>query len=808
MRGHGNEDWGIDVATGAVSLTLADARVLDLSGTLAGAYCTKMLADAGADVVVAEGHPAVGSDVPGPRWPSAPGLFEYLHTSKRSIWRSGATDLAPSADIVVAGDSFDVAGAQAQTPRQVVVTITAYGTTGPWATRPATEFTMQAEAGSTGGRGLPEDPPLAAGGRVGEWVAGAYAAVGALGAWWQTEHTGSGGHVDVSIFECMVVAMTNFRSIFAEFAATCGLPTAPARGIQVPSIEPTADGWVTFTANSAQQFADFGVLIGHPEISEDERFAPSAARFEHRQEFWAMVRAYTRPRPSATVLEEAGLLRIPIAPVLDGSTVGLFEQFVERRVFVAHPSGRALQPRIPFRVEGVEPRPFGPVPAPGAHDGRVDWSPASRPSTSAPVPASEVPGAPVPGGALPLAGVRVVDLTAWWAGPSSTQALASLGAEVVKVESASRPDLMRCVSMKAPGDPQWWEWGPMAHGANTNKRAITLDLTQQEGRDLLVRLCQTADLLVENFTPRVMDQFGLTWDVLHAANPRLSMIRMPAFGLDGPWRDRPGFAQTMESLSGLAAATGWPAGSPVLVGGACDPLAGLHAAFAAMVALVRRERDGVGSMVEATMVEAALNIAVEPFLAFQLTGEIQGRRGNRSGHGSAPQGVYPGAGEDCWLALEVETDDQWVALVGVLGEPAGIEWGRASPDQAAGRLVHHDALDAWLAATLRRRDPEEVADELRAAGVPAAVVIHPKDITANPQLVHRGLFQPEGHPVTGDHLVPGLPFSMTGVGCWLRSPAPLLGQDNDAVLDELGVDGAGRARLRRQRVIGEELRWD
>ena len=172
----------------------------------------------------------------------------------------------------------------------------------------------------------------------------------------------------MAILDCMGVGMSAFPSVFADFAATCGRPPCgtQSRRIEVPSIEPTADGWVNFTTNSAQQFADFALLIGHPELRDDERFALAGARFANREEFWKMTRAYTRPRTSATVLEEAGLLRIPVAPVLDGATVRQFEQFVTRGVFVEHPSGRFHQPRVPYRLHGVIPRPFGPVPEPGA----------------------------------------------------------------------------------------------------------------------------------------------------------------------------------------------------------------------------------------------------------------------------------------------------------------------------------------------------------------------------------------------------------------------------------------------------------
>jgi crotonobetainyl-CoA:carnitine CoA-transferase CaiB-like acyl-CoA transferase len=774
-------------------MTLEGLRVVDLTHALAGAYCTKMLADAGADVVVVE---PTGGDG---RWPETPGLFDYLHTSKRSVHAGHEGVAVRSADIVVAGGEFAVSDALRSAPSQVVVTISAFGTDGPWVGRPATEFTLQAACGSTGGRGLPDETPLAAGGRLGEWLTGIYAAVGALAGWWRAQSAGVGTHVDVAMLDCMGVGMSAFPSVFADFAATCGRPPrgTQSRRIEVPSIEPTADGWVNFTTNSAQQFADFALLIGHPELRDDERFALAGARFANREAFWQMTRAYTRPRTSETVLEEAGLLRIPVAPVLDATTVRQFEQFVTRGVFVEHPSGRFHQPRVPYRLHGLVPRPFGPVPEPGGHDGAIDWEPRRPPESGA-------------AGALPLQGIRVVDLTAWWAGPSASHALGCLGADVIKVESIRRPDLMRYSSAMGPGDAQWWEWGPLFHAVNTNKRGVTLDLTQPAGRDVALRLLATADLVFENYTPRVMEQFGLDWDRLHRVNPRVNLVRMPAFGLDGPWRDRPGFAQTMESLTGMASLTGWPGGSPVLAGGVGDPIAGLHATFAGLVALRARARSGHGYLTEATMVEAALNAAATATITHQLTGEVPGRLGNRSATGSVPRGVYPCAGADQWVAVEVENDRQWAQLCGVVGRPPSAGAGHdglagADLGSSPARQAHLEELDRWLTAATRGWDAAELTERLAGAGVPAAVVVPPPLVADNPQIRHRRLFETEEHPVTGRQRMPGLPFAMSGVGPWIRTPAPLLGQHNDEVLDDLGLAATERAALRQQGIIGEQL---
>jgi crotonobetainyl-CoA:carnitine CoA-transferase CaiB-like acyl-CoA transferase len=563
------------------------------------------------------------------------------------------------------------------------------------------------------------------------------------------------------------------------------------RSIQLPSIEPSNDGCVVFTANSAQQFQDFLVLIERSDLLDDPELAQVGKRFSRRAEFLDAVRAHTRTRTSAELLDEAASLRIPAAPVLDAPGVLAFEHFADRDVFVRSPSGRFLQPRVPYRIEGFAPRPFAPAPARGADDGAVEWSVPTGLRTD-----------PDDAWRLPLRGTKVVDLTAWWAGPSATLALAALGADVVKVESVARPDQMRLAATKHPPAEAWWEWGPIFHGTNLSKRDVTLDLGSPDGLALLRRLVEGADVLIENFTPRVIDHFGLDFDSLRARNRRLIMVRMPAFGLDGPWRDRNGFAQTMEAVSGLAWRTGFQDELPTLVLGVCDPLAGAHTAFATLLALDAREQTGEGMLVESVMVESALNVAAEAIVEYGAGGPAPGRLGNR-GPDASPQGVYPGSADDSWVALAVESDAQWDALVNALGSPP---WAAdAALRTTDGRRAHHDLLDEHLRDWTSTRSTEEAAATLSAAGVPAEVVIAARDVLHNPQLRDRGLFETEDHPVTGPHPVPTLPFRFTHVDRWLHAPSPTLGQHNDEVLGDLGVDGDELEGLRVNHVIGERL---
>jgi crotonobetainyl-CoA:carnitine CoA-transferase CaiB-like acyl-CoA transferase len=584
--------------------------------------------------------------------------------------------------------------------------------------------------------------------------------------------SGVGEHVDVAMFDCMAVAMTTFQPVFSSFM---GLPPVKGTGraIEVPSIEPTAEGYVVFTTNSAQQFESLLLMIGRADLVDDKDLARPNVRFKRREEFSAAVHAFTVPRTSTEVLDEAATWRIPAGPVLNGETVTTFEQFVARRVFRPSPSGRFRQPRVPYRIEGVEAS----APAP------AEWSPRSKPVSGS-------------GWDLPLAGVRILDCTAWWAGPAASHVLACLGADVIKVESAARPDLMRFTSTKRPGDGPWWEWGPLFHSVNVGKRGVTLDLMRPEGVDVFERLLGTADAVLENYTPRVMEQFGLGWDRVHSVNPRAVMVRMPAFGLDGPWRDRTGFAQTMECIAGMAWVTGFPDGPPVLVRGACDPLAGVHAAFATMLALAERDRRGEGMLVEAAMVEAAVNVAAEQVISFDTTGTLRTRMGNRS-LVAAPQGVYRCAGDDRWVALSVATDQQWRSLLSVLGDTA---WAEGIEDRAAAHDLIDEELGKWCAG-LRA---EDVAGLLSSAGVPAEVVTPAAHIVDNPQIRHRRLYEDEEHPVTGAHAIPGLPFRFTHVDRWARRPSPTIGEHNDEVLGEVATPDE-LERLRAAGVIGEGL---
>jgi crotonobetainyl-CoA:carnitine CoA-transferase CaiB-like acyl-CoA transferase len=726
---------------------LSDLRVLERASGIAGAYAGKLFTDAGADVVRV-----------GPLEDSALGRF--LAAGKRSAAEPGA--LAESADLVVTDDAaFEPRGAGPQ----VVLWITPWGRTGPCAGRPWSEFVLQAESGSIGTRGLPGREPFQAGGRITEWVGGTYAAVAALAALHRMRRTGCGERVDFSLFEAITLAGTNYMDL--TFRLMAGPPDPEKLGglpqsVETPSIEPTRDGYVGFCTNSRQQVADFMLLIGRPELRGDEELVQIQGRLARFAAWTEVVHAYTKSHTTAEVIEAAARLRIPVAPVLTGETVRQHEQIVARGVLRRSPSG-VLVPRRPYRIDFADPpEPRGVLPAGMDHA----FAPRERPAPSGPP-------------RLPLDGIRILDLTAWWAGPSATGMLAALGADVIHVESAARPDGMRMVGgMARHRFPAFWEASAFFLAANANKRGVTLDLGRPEGVALAGRLVAACDGVIENFTPRVLDGWGLGWEKITALNPRAILVRMPAFGLDGPWRDHTGFAQTMEQLSGLAWITGHPDDQPRIQRGPCDPLSGMHAAWAFLVALEEREATGRGVHVECTMVEAALNAAAEAIVEFGETGRVQGRMGNRS-RDAALQGLYPCAGgapgREQWLALTARELDG-LDEAGLRRKLAGMP---------------RDAALAWLAAR----------------GVPAAPVADPRAASLHPQHAARGFFEEVDHPVVGRQPIPTVPFRYASVPRWIRRPAPTLGQHNREILGGwLGLSDAELAALEAAAVVGTRPR--
>ena len=798
-------------------MPLAGYTVVDLSTGIAGAYCTKLLADGGATVIKVEspeGDPlrrwsASGADIP----PGGDGaLFSFLAGSKHSVVADPEVGddvrmverLLASADSAVWSGGSKVAEYQGFTPsaihraypRLTVTSITPFGLEGPWRDRAATEFTLQAWSGGIVGlgRGLPERAPVFVGGQVGEYMAGAYASAATLASWFRRANGDPGQPgdlVDLSMLETQILCLTYYPVTYFEML---GRPWRDARRLTVPGVAQAKDGLVDLGCGTAQQWFDLCAMVGHPEwIDEHSPLTITEQANVHADEIYAWVES----NPVDEIRDLATAFRIPNAPVANGANIASLDHFRERGSFVCNPRDGFRQPGHPYRMLPARLRRPGPAPLLGEHTAgyrTAGMTPRPAPTTSGPA------------NRLPFSGLRILDMTTFWAGPCCTHFMALLGAEVIHVESARRPDGTRLIAGIPVTEEQWWEKSPIFAALNTNKKGLTLDLQSPRGREVLRRLIATCDVIVENFTPRVLDQIGLDFAAVQEIRPDAVMLRMPGFGLDGPWRDNPAFAYAIESASGLSWLTGYPDRPPYEPYSIGDPNAGVHAFNALLLALEHRRRTGEGVLVEAAMVDAALSISAEQVIEYSAYGALLERAGNR-GPTAAPQNLYRAADIDefgrldCWVAIAVVTDEQWVRLRGALGSPS---WATdPALSAASGRCARHDLIDERLAAWCEPRSADDIVATLWDAGVPVAKVMQPHRQTELDQLAFRGFFEEVEHPVNGRARLSTVPMRFSGwSGPFHTDPAPTLGQHNHELLAELGLTPSEVADLEASGVIG------
>jgi crotonobetainyl-CoA:carnitine CoA-transferase CaiB-like acyl-CoA transferase len=772
-----------------VSGPLDGLHVVEIANEISGPYCGKLFVDIGADVTKIEGPERDSLRQWGPYRGGEPdpdrcGLFEYLNAGKRCevVDSIVARELIADADVLIDGlapgvldnSGFGVDSLQEINPRLVVVRISNFGQHGPFRDRVATPLTLQAASGWISARD-PDRPPVQAGARIAEYVAGGYAALGALTAL-RIASSNRVTEVDVSVFESLLSTLP-YPMLQAERMRTLGLPTNVRQGPMLGVVR-AGDGWVGINCLTGQHWLDVCAMLGLPEFGE-QQYAIMMGGPE-RAEFFAAAQPWLSERTVTEIVELSQALRIPAAPVADGATVLECPQWVKREFFVdAGGEGWSFRrPGPAFRLSKP------PAMSAGAQAGGV-W-----------------PAAEIVDPSLPFAGLKVFDLTTFWAGGYLTCYLGAFGADVVKVESVQRPDGFRYSGAFPHEGDDWYERGALWQATNLNKRDITLDLTSQPGRELARRLAAQADVVVENFSPRVVEQFELDYPSLAALRPDVIMVRMPGFGLEGPWRDYVGWALNIEQVSGMSAATGYADGPPCNVQGPADPIVGVHAGVALLAALEHRRRTGEGRLIEVAQIEVAAAVTAEPVIEYSMNGIVRPRDGNRQ-RGYC-QGVYPTDADDVWVALSVRDDHDWSALVDAMGRPGLLEDERfATGDR---RAAAHDVFDQVVAAWTRTQSSANIVAALQECDMAAEEVIKPEGMYDVPQLDARRYYEDYQRPITGRHRYPGWPFRITpGPARHHRFAPPTLGQHNDEILSGLGLSRDELAALRRDRIIGDRV---
>jgi benzylsuccinate CoA-transferase BbsF subunit len=390
----------------------------------------------------------------------------------------------------------------------------------------------------------------------------------------------------------------------------------------------------------------------------------------------------------------------------------------------------------------------------------------------------------------PLTGLRVLDFTWIVAGPTATRILADLGAEVIKIERRDSLDF---------GDRR----GGFTGTLNRGKLGTVVNVSDARGLELVRRLVAHVDVVIDNFSARVMRNWGLDYEHLRAIRNDIIAISMSGFGQTGPHKDYVSYGPTLQALSGLTHLMRHPGGEPAGFGFSySDLVGGYSAALAVLAALVHRKRTGRGQMIDLSQFEATCAVFGPTLLDIAVNGRPAEPAGNGSQEAAAaPHGVYRCSGDDRWCVIAVFTDDEWLRLVDVLGAP---DWAGEPRFASLGdRLRNREALDRLVEAWTARRSPEDVAERLQRAGVRAGVVANAEDLCVrDPHLAARGYWVRVNTPEGGEVTVDGVPYRLGATPACVSGPGPLLGEHTDEVLERLlGLDDAEIATLRAARVI-------
>ena len=772
---------------------LLGVRVLDISEGVAAPFCAKLLGDLGADVVKVE-RPVSGDETReigpfpdgtdnSPTRLETSAAFFFLNTSKRSVvldpeptrWREQLAALVQRFDVVVAGEtaeSLDARGIgydalRRWNPEVILTTISGFGSFGPHSAYESSHLVSCAVGGWTNLCGLPDGEPLQVGGALSETLAGAFAAAATQLAVLGRMRHGQGDHIDVSVQQAVLAGaqiptmLYEYRGIVPERYSSVGA------GAGACCMLPTPDGIIGINALTRPQWRMLCEFFGRKDIAEDERYRTvSWVNADERvDEIRTAFREALGDRTAEALFHEAQTWRVPFGLVPD--MAGIFDLPPHRhRGFIVpldhRVAGTVEVPGIPFRATATEARPYRP-PLLGEHTEQVL---AGLPKV-APPKSSDASDEANP---LPLEGVRVLDLSVFFAGPVCAQIAADAGAEVIKVESIQRIDGWRgSGSSNANTELPGWESSPYFNWVNRNKRDITLNLKDPRGVAILKTMVAEADVLIENYTPRVMANFGLDYDTLRDINPRLVMISLSGFGADSPWRDYVAFGMSTEQMAGFTHLTGYPGGEPLFTGTTGgDLFAGVMGANALFAALNHRDRTGEGQHIDFGQVEACSLYVGDAMTAWSLAGVDPGRIGN--GHHHYPlQGVYP-CRDNRWIAITCKTDAHCAALAEIVGDEAIADGGTGC----------HDTIAAWTGS----RDHLVLMADLQAAGIPAGAVMNGPDLLDDPQLAAREGLLVQDRPGLGPKHYPGQPYRFRRAARPPNQRAPLLGEHTSEILKQ------------------------
>ena len=807
---------------------LSDCIVLDL--TEGGFnWCGKVLADFGADVIKVEppgGSPTreMGPFVSGRSGAERSLFWAAYCVNKRSVvidlTEPAGIDrfrrLADGADILIEsfrpghmsnlGLGYDELSAT--NPGLVYTSVTPFGQTGPYSQYLAPDMVAWSMGGMQYLCGDADRPPARVGAPQAELHAGGQAAMGTMAAYWHRQNTGQGQHVDVSMQTSVMWTLMN------------ATPFPPLHGINLErkgafrstgerefrQIFPCRDGHVTMLSNPrtmapfAEWMAEEGAAPGWMlEIDWDEWRAPDPdeepERVEQSNEIKRLVEEFVASKTKDELYLRAVQDRMMIAPCNSVGDIARSVQ-LEARDFWTKVNyaalGRSLTHLGPFIKMSESPICVRrPAPRVGEHNDEILADLRTR---SISTPARRTPDSPP--GAMPFSGIKVLDFTWVGVGPITIKHLADFGADVIRIESVSRPDVLRNAAPFKDG-VAGINRSQFSASYNTSKRGLGLNLASPEGRDLVRKIIREwkPDVIAESFTPRVMRGWGLGYADVREILPDVVYFSTCQQGQTGPHSSYAGFGQLAASLAGFYYVTGWPDRDPAGPYGAySDFINPPNAAAAIVAALEFRRRTGMGQHLDLSQFECSTHY-LAPFIMDHITnGATLERRGNEDDI-HAPHNVYRCADAEriytgvgaSWIAIAVADDAQWRSLCEMMGRPDWMEDERFSTLDS--RRKHATLIDGGIASWTRDKNARQLMDDLQRVGVPAGVVQSQSDLWEDPQIAHRGFFQWLDHTECGPMPYDGIVSHLSKTPGALRRPQALVGEHNGEILREiLGMD--------------------
>jgi crotonobetainyl-CoA:carnitine CoA-transferase CaiB-like acyl-CoA transferase len=786
---------------------LSHLRVLDLTSSV-GAYCGKLFADLGAEVIKIEPPDGDPGRLAAPFVDTAAGPcslpFLYANTNKQSVVldldirsdRDRFRALAAGADLIVESLPIDALADRgigyadlAREHRGLVWTsITGFGQTGPLRRFRSNDLVASALGGAMISIGDPSDPPVRLASHQADVTTATLAAASSLIALHHRDRSGQGQHVDVSSLE-VIAAITHIAGV-GKWLEDGIVPKRVGTGLvaSVPSGSYRCrDGLVYLMVNRPAHWESLARWIheatGNEEVLLPEFHGPSSNRLPYRELLDVFISDLTQGLSVDEAYHEGQRRHIAFTPIQSAGRVARDPHLLSRDFFEPLEIGEGASlpaPGAPYRLSRSE----GPSdPETKGRDRRTRAaSSESAPSQGA------------------LAGLRIVEFGTGLAVPWIGRMLAYCGAEVIKIESRSFPDVPRLfVPPRAPEQGTQPECSPWFTDWSAGKRFAALDLRKPEGAELARRIVSRSDAVIANHGPGVLEKLGLGYDVLSASHPALVMLESSGFGKSGPNSRYVTWGPNIEAVSGLASLSGFPERECTLSHFAYpDPLSALHGLFVLMAGLIDRDRVGSGYSIELSQFETVVAAIGPSLLEFAATGQEPSRLGNREPD-RAPYGCFPCRGEDRWCVVCVEDEQDWAALRDVMGRPGWAFEERFAT--MAARVLHVEELGTRVAEWTRGCEDSEVMERCQRAGLAAGVVQSAEDqFERDPQLSERGFFEKIPHFKKGFVTASGLALGLTGTPGRTTHAGSSVGHDNEYVFRELLE--LSKAEMKRYEAMG------